>query len=170
MASRNPKIDGLNMSLGYPFDPRWYGCGRSPLCQEVNRTVDSGCVVVISCGNSGYGVTKLNTGEEVPTWIALSITDPANAAPAISVGSVHKSQPHAYGISYFSSKGPTGDGRLKPDLVAPGEKIISCSHQARSRGTNTRSAAGPVWRRRTSPARSRLSCRFTWSSAAILIR
>jgi subtilisin family serine protease len=34
--------------------------------------------------------------------------------------------PHVYGVSYFSSKGPTGDGRLKPDLVAPGEKIISC--------------------------------------------
>ena len=32
-----------------------------------------------------------------------------------------------YGVSYFSSKGPTGDGRLKPDLVAPGEKIISCA-------------------------------------------
>jgi len=126
-ASRNVKIDGINMSLGYPFDPRWYGCGKSPLCQEVNRAVDSGCVVVVSCGNSGYGVTKLSTGEEVPTWIALSITDPANAASAISVGSVHKAAPHSYGVSYFSSKGPTGDGRLKPDLVAPGEKVISCS-------------------------------------------
>jgi len=29
-------------------------------------------------------------------------------------------------VSYFSSKGPTGDGRLKPDLVAPGERITSC--------------------------------------------
>jgi subtilisin family serine protease len=28
-------------------------------------------------------------------------------------------------VSYFSSRGPTGDGRLKPDLVAPGEKIRS---------------------------------------------
>jgi len=26
-------------------------------------------------------------------------------------------------VSFFSSRGPTGDGRLKPDLVAPGEKI-----------------------------------------------
>ena len=26
-------------------------------------------------------------------------------------------------MSYFSSRGPTGDGRAKPDLVAPGEKI-----------------------------------------------
>jgi subtilisin family serine protease len=39
--------------------------------------------------------------------------------------------PHIYGVSYFSSKGPTGDGRLKPDLVAPGEKIISCSSGSR---------------------------------------
>jgi hypothetical protein len=35
--------------------------------------------------------------------------------------------PHVYGVSYFSSKGPTGDGRIKPDLVAPGEKILSCA-------------------------------------------
>jgi subtilisin family serine protease len=28
-------------------------------------------------------------------------------------------------VSYFSSKGPTGDGRLKPDLVAPGERVVS---------------------------------------------
>lgn len=40
-----------------------------------------------------------------------------------------------FGVSYFSSKGPTGDGRRKPDLVAPGEKIISaasCGEAARA--------------------------------------
>ena len=35
--------------------------------------------------------------------------------------------PHTYGVSYFSSRGPTGDGRLKPDLIAPGERILSCA-------------------------------------------
>ena len=125
--SRNIQIDGANMSLGYPFDPKWYGCGHSPLCDEVTRAIHSGVVVVISCGNSGYGTNKLENGQEVPTWLSLSITDPANTEDAISVGSVHKSKPHTYGISYFSSKGPTGDGRSKPDLVAPGEKVISCS-------------------------------------------
>jgi subtilisin family serine protease len=35
--------------------------------------------------------------------------------------------PHNYGVSYFSSRGPTGDGRRKPDLVAPGERIDSCA-------------------------------------------
>jgi serine protease AprX len=46
---------------------------------------------------------------------------------AIIVGSTHREMPHIYGVSYFSSKGPTGDGRGKPDLVAPGEKILSCA-------------------------------------------
>jgi serine protease AprX len=125
--SREIKIDGVNMSLGYPFDPQWYGCGHSPLCEEVTRAVRSGLVVVVSCGNSGYGVITLNTGQQAPVWVDCSISDPANAEEAIAVGSVHKNAPHTYGISYFSSKGPTGDGRSKPDLVAPGEKVISCS-------------------------------------------
>jgi serine protease AprX len=124
---RSPKVDGANISLGYDFDPKWYGCGHSPLCREVTRAVRSGIVVVISAGNSGYGTTTLNTGQQVPIWNDLSIADPANTEDAIAVGSVHKSSPHTYGVSYFSSKGPTGDGRMKPDLVAPGEKIISCA-------------------------------------------
>jgi subtilisin family serine protease len=125
--SREIRIDGANLSLGYPFDPKWYGCGHSPLCEEVRRTVDAGIVVVISAGNSGYGTAKDVDGGEMPVYYELSINDPGNAESAITVGSVHKSSPHTYGVSYFSSKGPTGDGRLKPDLVAPGEKVISCS-------------------------------------------
>ena len=57
----------------------------------------------------------------------LSIGDPANLDEALAVGSIHKEQPHLYGISYFSSRGPTSDGRAKPDLVAPGERIFSCN-------------------------------------------
>jgi serine protease AprX len=126
-SSRSIRVDGVNMSLGYPFDPQSYGCGHSPLCEEVNRAVDSGLIVVVSCGNWGYGTNKLDTGQEVPVYVGTSITDPANAEQSIAVGSVHKTAPHHYGVSYFSSKGPTGDGRMKPDLVAPGEKVISCS-------------------------------------------
>ena len=57
----------------------------------------------------------------------MTINDPGNAERAITVGSTHRDSPHAYGVSYFSSKGPTGDGRRKPDLVAPGERITSCA-------------------------------------------
>ena len=125
--SRTIRVDGVNLSLGYPFDPKWYGCGHSPLCEEVRRAVDSGIVVVVSAGNSGYGTVRIEDGQEAPVYLELSINDPGNADAAITVGSVHKSAPHTFGVSYFSSKGPTGDGRMKPDLVAPGEKIISCS-------------------------------------------
>jgi len=51
----------------------------------------------------------------------------SNAELAITAGSTHREMPHTYGVSYFSSRGPTGDGRLKPDLLAPGERIVSCA-------------------------------------------
>jgi len=120
-------IHGVNMSLGYDFDPRWFACGQSPICVEVNRLVKSGVSVVVSAGNSGYS-TFINA-MDVPqaTFSDLSITDPGNAEYAITVGSTHKDMPHTYGVSYFSSRGPTGDGRLKPDMIAPGERIVSCA-------------------------------------------
>ena len=64
-----------------------------------------------------------------PRLVAVleAVNDPGNAERAITVGSTHRDAPHAYGVSFFSSKGPTGDGRCKPDLVAPGERITSCA-------------------------------------------
>jgi len=119
-------IHGVNMSLGYNFEPEWFACGQSPLCVEVNRLVKSGVVVVVAAGNTGYGMLKSTIGA-TSAGMALTINDPGNSDLAITVGSTHRDMPHVYGVSYFSSKGPTGDGRLKPDLVAPGEKIISCA-------------------------------------------
>jgi subtilisin family serine protease len=111
---RRLRIHGVNLSLGYDFEPEWFACGQSPLCVEVNRLVRSGVVVVAAAGNSGHAA-------------AMSINDPGNADLAITVGATHRDHPHVYGVSYFSSKGPTGDGRAKPDLVAPGERILSCA-------------------------------------------
>ncbi len=117
-------IHGVNMSLGYPFDPRWFACGQSPLCVEVNRLVRCGVAVVVSAGNGGY---SFNAANGQGSYGDMTITDPGNADLAITVGSTHREMPHTYGVSYFSSRGPTGDGRLKPDLLAPGERIISCA-------------------------------------------
>ena len=120
-------IHGVNMSIGHRFDAEWFACGQSPLCVEVNRLVRSGVVVVVAAGNTGYGAISTNYNGVVEAGINLTINDPGNADMAITVGSTHRDMPHIYGVSYFSSKGPTGDGRLKPDLVAPGEKIVSCA-------------------------------------------
>ena len=120
-------VHGVNLSLGYPFMPEWFACGQSPLCTEVNRLVKSGVVVVVAAGNSGYGSIGAMSGSVTAAGLPLTINDPGNAENAITVGSTHGAMPHTYGVSYFSSKGPTGDGRLKPDLVAPGERILSCA-------------------------------------------
>ena len=128
---RNLKIHGVNLSVGYEFDPSWFACGQTPVCVEVDRLARSGVIVVIAAGNTGYG---LLTANQRPTGagMMLTINDPGNANLPITVGSTHRDAPHTYGVSYFSSKGPTGDGRMKPDLVAPGERILSCCTSAKA--------------------------------------
>jgi subtilisin family serine protease len=124
---RRLQVHGVNMSVGYDFEPEWFACGQSPLCVEVNRLVRSGVVVVVAAGNTGYGFAQSAFRGTVAAGMGLTINDPGNAELAITVGATHRDSPHVYGISYFSSKGPTGDGRPKPDVVAPGEKILSCA-------------------------------------------
>lgn len=121
------RIHGVNLSVGYPFDPEWFACGQSQLCVEVDRLVRTGVVVVAAAGNSGYGTLSTSFTGLRTAGLMMTINDPGNAGFAITVGSTHRDMPHIYGVSYFSSKGPTGDGRSKPDLVAPGEKILSCA-------------------------------------------
>ena len=120
------RVHGVNLSVGYEFNAKWFACGQSPLCVEVNRLVRSGVVVVIAAGNTGYGVLS-SLQRQTSVGFAMTINDPGNADLPITVGSTHRDMPHTYGVSYFSSKGPTGDGRAKPDLVAPGERITSCA-------------------------------------------
>ena len=121
-------IQGVNLSLGGAFDPSVYGCGHTPLCQELRRLWRQGVLVCLASGNEGYALLQAAEGE-IPANMDLSIGDPANLEEAIAVGSIHKSNPHTYGVSYFSSRGPTADGRRKPDLVAPGEQILSAYHK-----------------------------------------
>jgi subtilisin family serine protease len=120
------RIHGVNLSIGYEFDAELFACGQSPLCLEVDRLVKSGVVVVVAAGNTGYGKVSASQ-RNTQTGLSNTINDPGNSVLAITVGATHRDAPHTYGVSYFSSKGPTGDGRAKPDLVAPGERITSCA-------------------------------------------
>ncbi|HEY6806542.1 MAG TPA: S8 family peptidase [Pyrinomonadaceae bacterium] len=115
-------IHGANLSLSIPHDVRNYACGRTPICDECERLIESGVVVVAAAGNHGYKSFSTKDGS-YDSYAAFSITDPGNADSVITVGATHRFWPHTYGVSFFSSRGPTGDGRVKPDLVAPGEKI-----------------------------------------------
>lgn len=118
-AGEGPVIHGVNISLSIPHDVRNYGCGATPICIACDRVVNSGVVVVAAAGNRGWNEQETGFGN----FVFCSITDPGNAREVITVGSTHRLKPHTFGVSYFSSRGPTGDGRIKPDLVAPGEQI-----------------------------------------------
>jgi subtilisin family serine protease len=119
------RVHGVNMSLGCEWQPDQYAAGQSPLCQAVNLLVASGVVVVVSAGNYGASTTR---GDSANTSAIMgSITEPAHARDCVAVGSTHREAPHAFGVTWTSGKGPTLDGRMKPDVVAPGEWIASAA-------------------------------------------
>lgn len=134
-------IHGLNLSLGGPYDASVYGCGFTPICQELRRLWRSGVVVVVACGNEGQLEVQTRDGDiEINT--PMSIGDPANLEDCIAVGSVNADRPHLYGVSSFSSRGPTSDGRCKPDVVAPGERITSVNARFKGKQRRYRTESG----------------------------
>jgi len=100
--------DIVSSSLGY-ID--WYTPdlldGDTPICtRAADIAASHGIVVVNAVGNEGmFGDTTL---------IA-----PADGDSVIAVGAVNR-----YGnIAHFSSRGPSADGRIKPELVALGQGV-----------------------------------------------
>jgi serine protease AprX len=108
----------INLSLGHAVaEP----AADDPLCQAVERAVDEGIVVVVSAGN--YGVTS--TGAP----IMGGVTSPGNSPAALTVGAVDTkgtSDRSDDVVAPYSSRGPTRfDFAVKPDVVAPGTRIVS---------------------------------------------
>jgi serine protease AprX len=116
-------VHGANLSLSTPHEVKSFACGSTPVCEECDRVWASGVLLVAAAGNIGHQDYMLGDGTVLGGYHSISITDPGNADGVITVGATHRINPHQFGVSYFSSRGPTGDGRRKPDLVAPGEKI-----------------------------------------------
>ena len=110
-------IKVINMSLGGPVTQGWRD---DPLCQAVERAYRAGITVVTSAGNFG----KAEDGRP----IYGGITTPGISPFAITVGAVNtKGTPYRSDdeVASYSSKGPTMfDHLVKPDLVAPGNKIL----------------------------------------------
>lgn len=117
------EVQGANLSLSLIHEVRRFACGQTPICEECDEAVATGMVIVAAAGNRGFEADDVNQINHNDGFRSSTITDPGNAEKVITVGATHRKRPHEYGVSYFSSRGPTGDGRQKPDLVAPGEKI-----------------------------------------------
>lgn len=87
--------------------------------------------IVKSAGNDR---NDTGDGTRPPDGPYNSIPTYGNAKNIITVGAVSKvasyTGPQSVQMSSFSSWGPTDDGRIKPDLVAPGVNIFSTSAQS----------------------------------------
>ncbi len=108
----------VNVSLGHPV---MESENDDPLCQAVQRAADAGLLVTVAAGNVG----KLADGRRVMG----GIHSPGNSRSALTVGAINTLQTAARSddvMATFSSRGPTMiDGRLKPELVAPGNRIMA---------------------------------------------
>lgn len=108
----NTKI--INLSLGTPANS---SCSKDPLCKAVKMAVDAGLIVVTAAGNSGPS--------------SGTILSPGISKDVITVGAVDDKRTIDTSddtIAPFSSRGPTLEGLIKPDVVAPGVNINSLSN------------------------------------------
>lgn len=101
--------DIVNSSVGFTntLHSRDQVNGQTLISKAADIAASKGMLIVVSAGN-----------EWITAWKTLAI--PADAEGVIAVGGIDKEGNH----SYFSSVGPTADGRAKPDVVAPGTCVI----------------------------------------------
>ncbi len=108
----------INLSLGHPVtEPAL----TDPLCQAVARATAQGIIVVASAGNDGMtadGRTVLG-----------SIVSPGNSPFALTVGALDTQGTAGRSddtVASYSSRGPARyDLTVKPDVVAPGNRVVS---------------------------------------------
>lgn len=109
----------INLSLGRAV---YESYTLDPVCQAVEAAWKSGIVVVVAAGNTGrdntYGIQGYGT-----------INAPGNDPNVITVGATKTNGTATRlddTVASYSSKGPTLlDHIVKPDLVAPGNRIVS---------------------------------------------
>jgi serine protease AprX len=109
----------INMSLGRPVFESYT---LDPVCQAVESAWQAGIVVVVAAGNRGrdnsmgtHGFATIGAPGNDPAVITVGATRTMGTATRVDDA-----------IASYSSKGPTlVDHLVKPDLVAPGNRIVS---------------------------------------------
>jgi serine protease AprX len=116
----------INLSVGHPAGESYK---TDPLCLAVEAAWKAGIVVVCAAGNDGRA-SSLNNQNTNEGWGSAygSINSPGNDPYVITVGAMKNFdgvRAHDR-IATYSSRGPSRlDFILKPDLVAPGNQVIS---------------------------------------------
>jgi serine protease AprX len=100
-------IEILSLSLGTSSSSD----GTDSVSMACNNAVDQGLVVVVAAGNNGPKT--------------YTVGSPGAAEKVITVGSVADVGQKGFFLNSWSSRGPTADGRIKPDVCAPGYLIMA---------------------------------------------
>ncbi|ASS75829.1 peptidase S8 [Tumebacillus algifaecis] len=100
-------IKVINLSLGTSGSSD----GNDSTSLAIDNAVANGLVAVVAAGNSGPRKSTIGS--------------PGAARQAITVGAFADVGEKGFNLTSFSSRGPTADGRIKPDLVAPGYNITA---------------------------------------------
>jgi len=107
----------INLSLGRGV---YESYKLDPLCQAVEKAWKSGIVVVVAAGNNG---------RFQPTNGYSTVASPGNDPHVLTVGAMKPMGTAGRSddlIASYSAKGPTAvDHIVKPDLVAPGNLLVS---------------------------------------------
>jgi serine protease AprX len=129
----------MNLSLGRPVAESYLD---DPLCAAVERAWDAGIVVVVAAGNNGRDNSADTDGYG-------TITSPGNSPYVITVGAMNTQGTLDRAddiVTSYTSKGPTMvDHIAKPDLVAPGNKIISLRDSGSFLDTTYKGNRVPIW-------------------------
>ncbi len=118
----------MNLSLGHPVGESYT---TDPLCQAVEAAWKQGIVVVVAAGNAGRVNDRAASGQPNEGWGTNygSIQVPGNDPYVITVGAMKSNETSTRlddKIATYSSRGPARvDLILKPDIVAPGNKVVS---------------------------------------------
>ena len=131
-AWRDRGVRASNNSWGYcvdPGDPGCEPCAAFSSYQQDSHDFDAlvageapSLLLVFAAGNArNDGICGQETTPPYPNFRTL--VPPSTAKNAITVGATDA----AGAMSAFSSWGPAGDGRIKPDLVADGVSVLSCA-------------------------------------------
>lgn len=147
-SASNSTIISNSYALGSRISTNSWGCGPTGGCTTAPYTTDSQeydalvrdaqpgavagnqpMIVVFAAGNDGSTASTIGSPGTAKNVLTVGAAENYRPTAADGCGVATTGADSAQDIISFSSRGPTSDGRIKPDIVAPGTHIMGAASQ-----------------------------------------